>query len=311
VGGHTVFGELVHLVRADLHFERAPVVADHDRMQRLVAVRLRPGDVVVELSRHRLPQVVHDAEHGVAILDVGNDDAKRAHVVEFGEIELLAAHLAPDAVDVLRPPRHLRIDVRGGKLGAQAVDGLRDVALALHAFLVEQLRDALVGLGLFEAEREVLELPLQLPDAEPVRKRRVDFERLARHVGRRRELRRGVVAQRLQPRGEPDQHDTDVLREREQHLAQRFDLRATRGLRVATGLGHRILSGAHADGAEPQQLAHVRNELRNLFAEAFGQNALGVRQIRREREERRRQHRGRIDVELAHDRCRPRRMLDQ
>ena len=56
---------------------------------------------------------------------------------------------------------------------------LRDVALAAAALLVEQARDALVGVGLEVAERQVLELPFQLPDAEPVGERRVDVARRA------------------------------------------------------------------------------------------------------------------------------------
>ena len=50
--------------------------------------------------------------------------------------------------------------------------------LALDALLVEQARDRLVVLGLEEAERQVLELPLDLPDAEPVGERREHLHRL-------------------------------------------------------------------------------------------------------------------------------------
>ena len=51
------------------------------------------------------------------------------------------------------------------------------ILLALDALLVEHLRDLLVQLGLEVAERQVLQLPLELPDAEPVGERRVDVER--------------------------------------------------------------------------------------------------------------------------------------
>ncbi len=280
-------------------------------MQRLVAVRLRPRDVVVEFLRHRLPQVMHDAEHRVAILDVGHDHAKRAHVVQLGEIELLAAHLAPDAVDMLRPAAHVGLDVRFRELVLQPRDRLRDVRLALDALFVEQLRDPLVGDGILEAEREILELPLQLPDTETVRERRIDLERLARDVGRRIELRGRVIAQRLQPRREPDQHHADVLREGEQHLAQRLDLRAPLFRRVAPGVGLCVLRGAQAHGTEPQQLAHVGHEPRDLVAETFGQLALGVAQVRRQHEQRGGLHRGRIDVQRAHDRRRARRVVGE
>ena len=166
----------VHLLGADLHFERSAGRADHRGVQRLVEVSLRPRDVVVELLRDRLPQVVHHAECGIAVLHRRHNDAHGAHVVYLGEVERLAAHLVPDGVDVLRPPGDLRLDVRLLELARQRGDGPGDVLLALDAPLVEHLRDALVNLGFEVAERQVLELPLQLPDAEAVGERGIDIQ---------------------------------------------------------------------------------------------------------------------------------------
>ena len=55
---------------------------------------------------------VHDAERRVALGDRAHHDAYRAHVEQLLEGELLALHLAVDAVDVLGPPVHLRLDAR-------------------------------------------------------------------------------------------------------------------------------------------------------------------------------------------------------
>ena len=60
---------------------------------------------------------------------------------------------------------------------AQRVLDLFDEALAAAALVVEQARDLLVGLGLQVAEREVLQFPLQLPDAEAIGERRMDVAR--------------------------------------------------------------------------------------------------------------------------------------
>jgi hypothetical protein len=43
-------------------------------------------------------------------------------------------------------------------------NGLCDIALALDPLFVQQLRNALVRVRLLEAERKILEFPLQLPD---------------------------------------------------------------------------------------------------------------------------------------------------
>ena len=85
--------------------------------------------------------------------------------------------------------------------------------------------DALVGLRLEDAERQVLHLPLELPHAEPVRERRVDVVRQPRGLpARRRVVQAHRVAQRLQVIGELDQDDAHVLHHGEQHLAQRLEL---------------------------------------------------------------------------------------
>ena len=115
----------------------------------------------------------------------------------------------------------------------QRADRLRDERLALDAALVEHLRDALVQLRLEEAERQVLELPLQLPHAETVRERRVDVQRLARHGATRLVRRVREEAQRLRAAREADEHDPDVLDHREEHLAQHLGLRLPGGLLLA------------------------------------------------------------------------------
>src|SRR5688572_30579243 len=185
-----------------------------------------------DLLRDRLPEVMHHAERGVAVLRLRHDHAQRAHVVELGEVELLRAHLVPDGIDMLRPPADLCVDIHRPQLSAQCFHTLGDVLLALQALLVEHARDALIELGLEIAERQVLELPLELPDAQAVRERRVDIERFP---GVRTALFVRVFrkpSERLGPAGEPDQHHAHVLGHAEHHLAQHlvlFARRATRG----------------------------------------------------------------------------------
>ena len=57
------FGDAVHFLGADLHFERHAALADDRRVQRLVAVRPRHRDEVLEPARHRRPHLMDDAEH--------------------------------------------------------------------------------------------------------------------------------------------------------------------------------------------------------------------------------------------------------
>ena len=86
VRGHAVLGQPVHLVRADLHLQRAGVQAHHGGMERLVHVLPRVGDVVVELTGHRPPQAVDDAQSAVTVLYRFDQDAQRQQIVDLVEI---------------------------------------------------------------------------------------------------------------------------------------------------------------------------------------------------------------------------------
>ena len=124
------------------------------------------------------------------------------------------------------------------------------VLLAVGAALGDHRLDLVVLARVQRLEREVLELPLERVDAEPVRERRVDLERLARllHL-----LLAAEVLDRahvVEPVGELDQDDPDVLGHRDDHLP------------VVLGLG--VLAALELD---PRQLRDALDEVRDLVAE--------------------------------------------
>ena len=127
----------------------------------------------------------------------------------------------------------------------------------------EHLDELPVLLRLEVLEREVLELPLDLPHAEPMRERRVDLHRLARDALLL--LRRQVLegAHVVQPIGELDDHDPHVLGHGHEHLSD--------------VLGLLLL---HRPGAaELRELRDAVDELRHLAAEALldvGEREVGV-----------------------------------
>src|SRR5207248_6850134 len=209
---------------ADLHLDRLVLRANHRGVQRLVEVALGPRDVVVELLRDRLPQVVDDAERGIAVLYRGHDDAQRAHVVDLAEVERLRAHLVPDRVDVLRPAVDLGLHAGGLELAREHGDGTADVLLALQALLVEHAGNALVELRLEEAERQVFKLPLELEHAQAVRERRIDVEALARVDSALGARVAREPAQRLRAAREAYEDHAHVLGHAEDHLAQHLVL---------------------------------------------------------------------------------------
>src|SRR5207302_11465188 len=68
VRGDAELGSLVHLPGADLYLDRLALGPHHRRVQRLVEVELRHGDVVLETPLYRLPGGVDRTERGVAVL---------------------------------------------------------------------------------------------------------------------------------------------------------------------------------------------------------------------------------------------------
>ena len=83
-----------------------------------------------------------------------------------------------------------------------------------------------VGVRLEEAERQVLQLPLQLPDAQAVGQRRVD---VAGELGQRAPRGLGLATGRAHPRQLPRQqhrHHAQVLDDRQQQPAQAFAVAA-------------------------------------------------------------------------------------
>ena len=151
---------------------------------------------------------------------------------------------------MLRAPRDVGRDVRLHELVAEDLRRLLGLRLAVGALVGDHRLDLGVLPRMERLEREILELPLERVDAEPVRERRVHLERLARLL---RLLLLAEVLDRphvVEAIGELDEDDADVLRHRDDHLP------------VVLGLG--LLAALEAD---PRQLRDAFDELGDVGAE--------------------------------------------
>ncbi len=174
---------LVHLTCPHLNLQRPPFGADNGGVEAAVPVELRHRDVVLEAARQRLPERVDEAEGAVAIprplFSVALDDhAHGGEVVDLVELAALAGHLVVDRVEVLRAAGDVDGDVDLLELAQQHVGSLGDVSLAIGTALGDHRLDLRVLARVKRLEREVLELPLERVDAEPVREWGIDLERL-------------------------------------------------------------------------------------------------------------------------------------
>ena len=169
-----------------------------------------------------MPCLMHHAERVIAIADVTHEHAQRDEVVDLVErfsLGGVALHLLVRRVEVLDAPRHVGLDAGHGERFAQLPLDAPHEPFALRAPRGDRRGCPAVLLGFEQAEREVLELPLHLPDAEPAGERRVDVHRLARDLALPVRFEVFDGAHVVQPVGDLHDHDPHVLGHREQHLA--------------------------------------------------------------------------------------------
>ena len=102
-------GNSVHVLGSDLHLERHAVRAEQRGMQRLIAVRARDGDVILEAVRHGLEYAMYPPDRSIAGVHVLHDDAQAIDIDYFIQEGALAPHLFIDAVEMLLAP----LDARG------------------------------------------------------------------------------------------------------------------------------------------------------------------------------------------------------
>ena len=234
VRGDAQFGLRVHVVGADLHLQRFALWSDHRGMQRSIVVALGARDVVVELAGNRRPQRMHRTQRGIAGRHILHQYPHRAQVVELADRHGFFLHLFPDAGDVLRAAGNLGLHALRLQRLAQIALDLLDIAHAIAAFFVKPARDLVVGLRFEMAKRQIFQLPLQLPDTQPVRQRRVD---IAGQLRQRTALGLGALADGAHLRQlsrQQDRHHAQIAHHHQQQPAQALGV-ASAGCMPANG----------------------------------------------------------------------------
>ena len=200
------------------------------------------------------------AERGVAGVARGHDDAERHDVRELFELDIAALHLLPDRIGrflaaVHFQHRHAMLLAEPAKLLTHFLDHVG----ALAAQEVQPGLDGFEGLGVQLREGQGLQLRLHRIHADAFGERRIDLHGLAGDALAARQLR--DVEQRahvVQPVGELDQQDADVLAHRQHELAEIL----------------RLL-GAVRLQFQPRQLGDAVHQARDLGAERLGQGRAG------------------------------------
>src|SRR3954447_13120374 len=105
--GDAVFGDIIHLPRAELQLDALLARPHHGGVDRAIIILLRRRDVILEATGHDRPGRVHDAERLIALVYGLEHHAEAVDVGELFETHRLAFHLAPDRVGALATAMHL------------------------------------------------------------------------------------------------------------------------------------------------------------------------------------------------------------
>ena len=277
VRGHPGLGDVMHLAGADLHLDRGAEGADQRGVQRLVAVGLGDRQIVLELARHRFVHRVQRAQREIAAGHVAHDDAEAVDVEHLRERQVLFHHLAVDRIQVLLTALHLGGDAPLRQALLDRGQHLAHDLAAVAARGLDRLGEHAVAQRILVLERQLLQLAVQIVEAEAVGDRRVDLEGLlvdAAALGRAHAIERAHVVHAV---GELDQDHAQIARHRQQHLAEvlglRLFLRAELDL-VELGQAIDQLGGGLAEALGDLRLADV-GVLHDVVEER-GHQRLGV-----------------------------------
>ena len=237
---HTVFGHFMHFFGADLDFKRNALAADDGRMQRLIAVGLGCGDIILKPPRDRLIEVVDIAEHIVAIGHGINNHTHGADVVNFIDGLVLGIHLAVNRVNMLDARRNGVPDARFVEFFADIVLDVVQELFMPAGLLFQPLDNFLIADWVEAFEGKILQFPFDAAHAQAMGNRRINlhgFERLIPLLALREKLECARIVQAV---GQLDENDADILGHGHEHLAQILHLLLLLGVAQHTKAGYAV-----------------------------------------------------------------------
>ena len=219
-----VFRNMMHFPRADLDFHRLPARPNHRRVERLVHIRLRDGNVIFETIGQRFPERMRNAQDRIALRNRIHDDPHRVQIVNLRQILIVALHFFINGIEMLRPPRDGRLDARFLDLFVQDAHRIVDDFLARLPFLLHLPDQIRIRFRLQIVETEIFKLPFDIVNPQTMRERRVNFLRFLGDTNLLIAPEDGKRAHIVQTVRQFDQHDADIFGHRQKHFPEIFQL---------------------------------------------------------------------------------------
>ena len=246
--GVALLRDLIHALGTDLHLHPFARRRHHRGVQALVTVGLGNGNPVAQAVRVGRIEIRHHTvgPPGIALLLLLlgiQDNTNGEDVVDVLERHLLLLHLVPDARNGLRPALDGKLEAFLGQRlpdgRSKRVDEARPDRFGLAQFLL----NLSVFLGLPVAQAQILELTFDRVQAQSVRKRRVHEVGFSRNLELLLPLHAIECPHVVQPVGNLDQDNADVITQREQHLPKILRLSTLCRVEYPRNLGQPIDDG--------------------------------------------------------------------
>ena len=232
VRGNAVFGDVMHALRADLNFYRGTVRADQRGMQRLIAIFLGDGNIVLELSRHRFVQAVQCTKRQITGRRVTNDDAESVDIEHLREAQALLDHFSIDRIQAFFAAEHSGFDIRFTQFAADATKNLGQQFAPVTAHGFERFGQDVETRRMDMLKRQVLELPGNIVEADPHRHGHIDFQGFPGNAPTFVRPHESHGLHVMQAISQFDEYDTQVAHHRHQHFAEIFCLRLLIALKL-------------------------------------------------------------------------------
>ncbi len=91
--GNPELGNLMHAPCPDLNFKRVALRSNDGCMQRLVRIRLRDRNVVLDPSGNRGPTLVNQAKRGITFSNRVDNDPESEKIENIGHVDTLPLKL--------------------------------------------------------------------------------------------------------------------------------------------------------------------------------------------------------------------------
>ncbi|CRH85532.1 Uncharacterised protein [Chlamydia trachomatis] len=174
VSRNPVFGYLVHFTGSDLKLN-GTFRSVNRRMNRLIAIGLWIGNIILETSWHWTPQLMNIAQHSIDIARRFHDTANSNQVIELIKPLLLIVHFTVNGVNVLWSTVNMTFQVAITRITLNLIHNLCHQGLPLTALLCHHAGN-LVKFNLVEiAERHIFQFPLDRRNPQAVRKWSIYF----------------------------------------------------------------------------------------------------------------------------------------